>query len=261
MEVRTIKAPKTNISIDHLTIHPFFCVTEVSFVNLLLYKSPDQLTLSSPHLFISVTHRKPTLHIQFRNKLLNQAMNSYFSTLLCVFVTVLLCSSLATITTASLVPALCKDIARSDPHQVNYDFCVSQLKSDPRSSNALAPQVGQISFELSITKAKNMSSLVNKLLNDSSLNQTTANTILSDCSKLYADEVQVDLESGLKALKDGDLKTANAKVTSAMYAAATCEEGFKDFWNAPVSLLRLDDEFYQLAAISLGFTYLLRGVN
>ncbi|KAJ8440642.1 hypothetical protein Cgig2_031059 [Carnegiea gigantea] len=152
---------------------------------------------------------------------------------------VLLCSSLATITTASLVPALCKDIARSDPHQVNYDFCVSQLESDPRSSNALAPQVGQISFELSITKAKNMSSLINKLLNDSSLNQPTAKTILSDCSKLYADEVQVDLESGLKELKDGDLKTANAKVTSALYAAATCEEGFKDFWNAPVSLLSI----------------------
>ena len=188
-------------------------------------------------------------------------MNSYFYTLFCVFATVLLCSSSATTTTTSLVPILCKDIAKSDPKEVDYDFCVSQLESDPRSSHAVAPKVGQISFELSITKAKNMSSLINELLNDPSLNRPPAKAILSDCSKLYADEVQVDLESGLKALKDGDFNTANAKVTSAMHAAATCEGGLKDFWKAPTSLIRMADEFYQLAAISLGFTNLLRIIN
>ncbi|KNA18152.1 hypothetical protein SOVF_073330 [Spinacia oleracea] len=170
-----------------------------------------------------------------------------------------LCCSLTTAALTSLVLPICTYISKADPENVNYESCISILGSDPRSSISTAPQLARISFELDITRAKTISSTIDTLLK-LSVSDPLASNALKDCSSVYS-RIPGDLESGLEAIKDGDFDTASARVSAAMNAAITCEIGIKEKKGNIAPLHKEISEFYQLGAISLGFTILLRIIN
>ncbi|XP_074302802.1 putative invertase inhibitor [Silene latifolia] len=168
---------------------------------------------------------------------------------------ILLFLFLSTVANAvNLVPQTCSKIAQSEPN-VKYDFCVKALGSDPRSSTASLEELAEISFKLTISKAKSISKLIGNLLKNPKFDPFQKNA-LEACQELYAD-VPEDMDSGLKALKERDFNTANVEVSGVITSADTCEDGFrerKEFspWT------KQNSDFMELTDISLVFTNLLK---
>lgn len=178
-----------------------------------------------------------------------------------VFIMILLSCSLASTTAlTSLVPSICKHISQADPTNVDYGSCMSALGSDPRSPISTAPQLARISFELSISKAKAITSEIDKLLKLSTFDPPATN-VLKDCSVAYS-RVPGVLEAGLEAIIGGQFDTASTRVSAAMNAAATtCGKWIKYMRGNIAPLQKEINVFNQLGAISLGFTKLLRIIN
>ncbi|KAK9743188.1 hypothetical protein RND81_03G223000 [Saponaria officinalis] len=170
-----------------------------------------------------------------------------------LFVTFIRSSTLAN--GVNLVPETCKKISTSDPN-VKYDYCVTVLGSDPRSSTANLNQLAEISFHLSVSKAKAISAKIGELLKDPKFNKFQKNA-LKDCQELYSDAPE-DIQTGLKALlNEKDFEKANIEVSGAITSADTCEEGFSE--RQKVSPLTGDNnDFKELTKIPLVFTILLK---
>ncbi|KAK9743184.1 hypothetical protein RND81_03G222800 [Saponaria officinalis] len=156
---------------------------------------------------------------------------------------------------ANLVPETCKKISISEP-SVRYDFCVTVLGSDRRSSTANLQQLAEISFNLSVSKAKSISKKIGELLKDPKFNTFQKNA-LKDCQELYSDAPD-DIQTGLKALlNEKDFEKANIEVSGAITSADTCEDGFSE--RKEFSPLTGDNNYFmELAKIPLVFIVLLK---
>ncbi|KAI3878890.1 hypothetical protein MKX03_003011 [Papaver bracteatum] len=153
----------------------------------------------------------------------------------------------------------CKKSSESSPN-LNYTSCVNSLQSDPRSSTANLQQLGIISMELSLRNATYINSYIEKMLNDRDLDDfSRIEKYLRDCSELYGDAVS-NIEEAIKAFNAYDSFSANIRMSAAMDSSTTCEDGFKDNQNysAVSPLVREDYDFFQLTAVSLAITNLVR---
>ncbi|RZC93056.1 hypothetical protein C5167_028414 [Papaver somniferum] len=156
----------------------------------------------------------------------------------------------------------CRKSAESSPN-LNFTSCVNSLQSDPRSSTANLQQLGIISMELSLTNATYINSYIKKLLNDKDLDDfTRIEKYLRDCSELYGDAIS-NIEEAVKAFDAYDSFSANIKMSAAMDSSTTCEDGFKDNdnnqdYSAVSPLVRENYDFFQLTAVSLAITNLVR---
>ncbi|KAK9758079.1 hypothetical protein RND81_01G205200 [Saponaria officinalis] len=161
---------------------------------------------------------------------------------------------------ASLVRATCKHLSKTDRQNINYDFCVSKLESDSRSSSSTAKQLGEISFQLTISKAEEVLSTMDRVLKQPSIDLHVEDS-LKVCWDFYV-TIPVDLREGLAALKGYDYRKADTTVSSVVKKASTCGTVIKDDSRGVVSVVKEQTgEFGKLSAISLGFTKLLRVVN
>ncbi|KAI3899958.1 hypothetical protein MKW92_019465 [Papaver armeniacum] len=164
--------------------------------------------------------------------------------------------------TEDITVETCRKSAESSPN-LNYTSCVNSLQSDPRSSTANLQQLGIISMELSLRNATYINSYIKKLLNDRDLDDfTRIEKYLRDCSELYGDAVS-NIEEAIKAFDAYDSFSANIKMSAAMDSSTTCEDGFKDNnsnqnYSAVSPLVREDYDFFQLTAVSLAITNLVR---
>ncbi|KAI3981299.1 hypothetical protein MKX01_004563 [Papaver californicum] len=153
----------------------------------------------------------------------------------------------------------CRKSAESSPN-LNYTSCVNSLQSDPRSSTANLQQLGIISMELSLRNATHINSYIEKLLNDKDIDDfSRIEKYLRDCLELYGDASSY-IEEAIKAFDAYDSFSANIKMSAAMDSSTTCEDGFKDNNQNPAvsPLVREDYDFFQLTAISLAITNLVR---
>ncbi|KAL9229003.1 hypothetical protein vseg_004522 [Gypsophila vaccaria] len=156
---------------------------------------------------------------------------------------------------ANLVPETCTKISKLDTN-IKYDFCVTSLGSDLKSSKATLKELADISFKLDTSKAKSFILTVQKLIKDPKFD-TYAKQALHDCLELYSDGLD-DLEAGHKAMVANDYGTANSQVSAALDSGYTCEEGFTEKIGDGSPLTRDNAEYEQLVAISLGFVELLK---
>ncbi|XP_074282469.1 putative invertase inhibitor [Silene latifolia] len=108
-----------------------------------------------------------------------------------------------------------------------YEFCIKVLGSDPRSSTSTLEQLAEISFQMDISKAKSVTTLIQKLLNDPKLVIPVIKRALQDCLRVYSDASD-ELMDGLAAVKVKDYKTANMKGSVALTSAETCKEVFQN---------------------------------
>lgn len=155
----------------------------------------------------------------------------------------------------NLVPDTCMKISKSDPN-VKYDSCVSTFESDPRSSEASLEELAEISFNFSMSKAKSIHSTIGQLLKDPKLDPF-AKKALQTCSDLYSGAPD-DLQEGLNALKRGDYALANLRASSAVDCGPDCEDAFRDEKGEVSPLTKDNNDYFQLGAISLAFTNLLK---
>ncbi|CAO2835463.1 unnamed protein product [Amaranthus hypochondriacus] len=178
----------------------------------------------------------------------------------CILIPLILYScSQATAAFTSLVLPVCKKISQTDPNNVSYESCVAILGSDPRSSTSTAPQLARISFELGISRAKDITSTIEKLLKTSGSDPDARNA-LKYCSGVYSG-VPGELDAGLEAIKDEAFDTANERVSAAVKATTACKDGIKGETGKVAPLKQEINEFNQLCAISIGFIKLLRIIN
>ncbi|KAL2893272.1 putative invertase inhibitor [Bienertia sinuspersici] len=150
-------------------------------------------------------------------------------------------------------------ISQTDPTNVYYEYCVLTFGLDPRSLTSTAPQLAQIAFELSISRIKDIMSTIDRLRKLSTADPL-GGSALNNCFAVYSG-VPNGLEAGLEALKGGDYDAASVSVTAAMNAANTCGSGIKERRGDIGPLTKETTDFYQLSAILLGFTKLLRIIN
>ncbi|GKU95687.1 hypothetical protein SLEP1_g9016 [Rubroshorea leprosula] len=148
----------------------------------------------------------------------------------------------------------CKDAADGDPN-IHYNFCVSCLEENPKSHNASLKGLFKISIGLAKSNATSIKSLVSKLLTNNSLSKH-AKSSLKTCSEVYSEAIS-DLKDAIAAFKLKDYSTTNIRISAAMDASDTCEEGFKE--EGDVSPLKKEDnEFFELTAIALAFLSMFR---
>ncbi|KAK9758080.1 hypothetical protein RND81_01G205300 [Saponaria officinalis] len=176
----------------------------------------------------------------------------------CIYVLIFV-GFFSTYVVANLVPSICKDLSRNDQENVSYDYCVSKLGSDPKSAHSTAEQLAEISFRLTISKADDVFSTIQKVVNGSRIDQLVKYP-LKICSVVYS-RIPNDLKDGLVALKGGNYDKANVTVNAVVKIASICRDVVK-VGSVSVSVLKENsDDFFKLGAISLGFTKLLRIIN
>lgn len=170
----------------------------------------------------------------------------------CIYVIFIFHSSLA----SQLVHQTCKRIADGDPN-VGFNFCVISLESSPKSRTASLEELGVIAAELTLSNATYINWYISdKLLKDTRFDPYSK-ACLNDCHELYSDAIP-NLKDVLDDFKRKDYFKANIELSSAMDASATCEDGYKEKKGAVSPLAREDQIFFQLCAIALAFTNILR---
>ncbi|XP_021760207.1 putative invertase inhibitor [Chenopodium quinoa] len=147
-------------------------------------------------------------------------------------------------------------ISKSDPKNINYDFCVKAFTSYRRSMNATIDELIEISFNFSSYKAKSIITTINKLRKDPKFSPFAKNA-LETCSDLYSD-AQADLQEGLDSLKGKDLSTANVRISAAMDSGPDCEDTFKEKEGEVSPLTKENTDFFKLTDIFLAFTDVLK---
>ncbi|OVA02471.1 Pectinesterase inhibitor domain [Macleaya cordata] len=151
----------------------------------------------------------------------------------------------------------CTKAADSDPN-LNYNFCLSSLQSNPKSLTSDLQGLGVISMELCLSNGTNINSHIGKLLEGQIIEvNPSAIKYLKDCLELYTDAIY-DTQDAIKAFEANDYSSANIKMSSVMDASTNCEDGFKEEGHNLVSPLEKENsDFFQLTAISLAITNLV----
>ncbi|GAB2212146.1 hypothetical protein Droror1_Dr00025495 [Drosera rotundifolia] len=135
---------------------------------------------------------------------------------------------------AGLVQETCAKIAKSDP-KVNVNFCISALNGDPSGRMAVSiEQLGFTSLKLGIANA---------------INVGLSGAVLESTSTL---------QKAVRDIKARDYMKANLDVLAAMDNYHTCENQFGERRWETSSLTEENAQSYQLAAISLSITNMLR---
>ena len=154
-----------------------------------------------------------------------------------------------------LVHQTCKRIADGDPN-VSYNFCVVSFESSLESSNVSLEELGVIAVDLTLSNATYINSYISdKLLKDTRFD-SSAKACLKDCHELYSNVIPT-LRDVLDDFKRRDFFEANIRLSAAMDASSTCEDGYKERKGLVSPLEKEDNIFFQLCAIDLAFTNIL----
>ncbi|XVF51902.1 hypothetical protein PTKIN_Ptkin04bG0221900 [Pterospermum kingtungense] len=145
----------------------------------------------------------------------------------------------------------CGKAAKGDPN-INFNFCVSVLEQSPKGKAVTSTEdLVPISIEIATSNATSIGSIISRLLENTKLEKPTRSG-LEACSEIYSDAGS-DLESGGEAFESKDYATANVRISAALDAPGSCEDGFKEKKGLVSPLTKENKSFFQLTAIPLAF--------
>ncbi|OVA07570.1 Pectinesterase inhibitor domain [Macleaya cordata] len=159
-----------------------------------------------------------------------------------------------------IINETCRKAANSNPSLI-YNFCLTSLRSNPKSQTADLRELGVISMELCLKNATYIKSHIGKLLLlDDGLDPRSAkHEFLRDCFELYKDAI-IDLNDAIKAFEAKDYVSTYLKMKAAMDASMNCEDRFQmDGLVFPLAKEDSDD-FFKLTANAIDITYLSRSL-
>ncbi|KAL6990120.1 hypothetical protein U1Q18_015868 [Sarracenia purpurea var. burkii] len=125
-----------------------------------------------------------------------------------------------------LIQATCKRTS-------NYQLCISTLKSDPRSSNADAKGLAQISLEKLLAKTNTTLNFVGDLLRRTSAGSALYRS-LGTCVDQYNGAVTENLPAAVSALNSNNYGASKQGVETTRNGALECEALFAS--NDPVTI-------------------------
>ncbi|OVA20299.1 Pectinesterase inhibitor domain [Macleaya cordata] len=152
-----------------------------------------------------------------------------------------------------LVRGTCKRVAKTNP-KLYYPFCVRSFGANIRSKTADLAGLGIISTDLAISNAKFIKLYAKNMLKDQQ--KGDGGKALQDCLEVFTDAIP-QLNEVKQAFLSKDYSTANIKMSAAMDASSTCEDGLKEKNITVPSFTKKNEEFSQLAAITLAITNLV----
>lgn len=162
------------------------------------------------------------------------------------------CRQYCSATATSTVPlSACKDAANGDPN-IHYNFCVSSLNQNPKSTNASLTGLFRISMGLAISNATKIKSRISKTLTGHQNLSNHAMISLKTCSAVYSSAIS-HLATANAASKAKDYFTANIRISAAVDAPQTCQQAFEDE-GEPCTLPIENNNFFELSAIALCFS-------
>ncbi|MCL7021497.1 hypothetical protein MKW94_011603 [Papaver nudicaule] len=150
-----------------------------------------------------------------------------------------------------LVSGVCQKTASSNP-SVTYGFCSSSLQANPKSRTSDIFGLGEISLQLSLSKAAYVTSRINSL-KDGRINPDVKAT-LNACSTYYRNVVS-NVQGAINAFKGRDFASAGSQIASALESAQDCKDGFVAGIVAPVE----DDVEASINLIYISFS--IAGMN
>ncbi|KAI3887890.1 hypothetical protein MKX03_000597 [Papaver bracteatum] len=155
-----------------------------------------------------------------------------------------------------LVITACKKATARKP-DINYSFCVSSLKSDPRSRTSDIYTLGVVSYEQTTKKIKLIISYINKLLKDPK-QSPGVRVRLEGCSKDYAG-MGTDMDMATWSFEDGDYPIAILRLDIATDPISPCQQRFDGGYTSP--LTEKEHEFMQQTFISFTITEMQMAVS
>ncbi|XWS38684.1 hypothetical protein CRYUN_Cryun19dG0152900 [Craigia yunnanensis] len=163
---------------------------------------------------------------------------------------------LLVLVSSNIIQDSCDKVAKSMSN-INYDFCVASLEENPKSKTATRVEnLLPISVDIAISNATKINSIISKLLENKNLENYTR-MCLEDCSELYSDAGS-SLQSASHSVESKAYKAAIFTLSAVLTDSDTCEEGFKEKEGLVSPLLKENNDFYQLTAISLAFASMLQ---
>ncbi|XXG51013.1 hypothetical protein AAC387_Pa02g4883 [Persea americana] len=149
---------------------------------------------------------------------------------------------------ADLIQDTCKEVSSKDPN-INYNFCITALQSDPRSTTADLAGLGTISIQLTMAVVNKTGAHAQQLIKSGTFDSYDRQC-LDVCLELYYDATST-LTDSLKALEEKSYDDANIWVSSVMDVSGTCEDSFKEREGHGSPLTEENDYLFQLSAIVL----------
>ncbi|KAK9724613.1 hypothetical protein RND81_05G086700 [Saponaria officinalis] len=159
-----------------------------------------------------------------------------------------------TVAPTNIIDQTCAQIVKLDPLIV-HDFCVSTLKSDPRSDNANLTTLFQISLDMVQHNASGVIPIINGYFDDPKITGESKGA-LSDCLAEYS-RVSDAITSALNYFNAKDLEGANVAISGVSGGTNICDTSFKQYNLTPL-LSKQDDDLFNLADIALGILELFR---
>ncbi|KAF8027258.1 hypothetical protein BT93_E0233 [Corymbia citriodora subsp. variegata] len=155
--------------------------------------------------------------------------------------------------TMDIIDLTCEKCSQESP-VFNYTFCLASLQAVPVSHFTNIKGLGVISMELALLNASTTISSIEKMLRNGSLDPFQLGC-LRDCLELYSDASRT-LVDAAGAFIVGQYGVASMRVSAAMEAATTCEDGFEE--RGEICPLRKENyDLFQLGDIALCILRLL----
>ncbi|KAL3742644.1 hypothetical protein ACJRO7_018028 [Eucalyptus globulus] len=154
-----------------------------------------------------------------------------------------------------IVSDTCHKSAASSPN-VNYDYCVKALGSDPKSRTADVQGLGLIALNLLESSVTSTGSDIQHLLKkkwDRYVHQC-----LSDCSDLYSDALETTKEA-VGAYQEKRFSDVQNSVSTVCTDATTCESQFKEKKGVTSPLTKQNGDATQLSYIELAILAIVKG--
>jgi pectinesterase inhibitor-like protein len=146
---------------------------------------------------------------------------------------------------ASVLDA-CKAAAESSSN-INLNFCVKSLQSDPTSISADSLGLAKIATELAAKNAKNIKTNIKKLLTNAEYGDMTIE--INTCRSLFSHMIY-NLAVAADALSHSNYDDAKTYLSASLDAPCDCDDAFKK-QEAPPVLADDDETVKQLTAIAL----------
>ncbi|KAH7687008.1 Pectinesterase protein [Dioscorea alata] len=177
-------------------------------------------------------------------------MNPSISLLILIIIT----TSISSFNTShASIESTCMAASKTSPN-VNYDFCLTTLKSDPKSHSADTKGLAIISTELTSTNASSTKTKIAALLLHAKDQATKS--ILETCAGVYS-EMMDNLKLSMDAIEGGRYGDAVTYLSAALTEPGTCEDSFSE--KGVNSLVAQEDkDALELSAMALAITSSLR---
>ncbi|XP_030519221.1 putative invertase inhibitor [Rhodamnia argentea] len=142
------------------------------------------------------------------------------------------------------------------PPNMNFDYCVKALGSDPRSQTADVRGLGLIAFNLLESSVTSTGSYVQQLLKQKW--EPYVQKCLSDCSDLYSDSVE-STKGAVGAYQALLYPGVQFSATTVSTDADKCEGQFKEKQGATLPLTKRNGDVTQQFYIELAILAIVRG--